>query len=78
MIAITPTLFLEDQEVEERFVRASGPGGQNVNKVATAVEPCQGKANESSDAGDELRYAAVSTAPPRKMPPATTVRTAGQ
>ncbi|HQZ37856.1 MAG TPA: alternative ribosome rescue aminoacyl-tRNA hydrolase ArfB [Vicinamibacterales bacterium] len=38
MIAITPTLFLEDQEVEERFVRASGPGGQNVNKVATAVE----------------------------------------
>ena len=29
---------IEDLEVEERFVRASGPGGQNVNKVATAVE----------------------------------------
>jgi ribosome-associated protein len=29
---------LFDREVEERFVRASGPGGQNVNKVATAVE----------------------------------------
>jgi ribosome-associated protein len=38
MITITPTLSLDDREIEERFVRASGPGGQNVNKVATAVE----------------------------------------
>ncbi len=38
MIQITDTIALEDREVEERFVRASGPGGQNVNKVATAVE----------------------------------------
>ena len=38
MIAITDTLALDEQEVDERFVRASGPGGQNVNKVATAVE----------------------------------------
>jgi len=37
-IDVTPTLALPDGEVEERFVRASGPGGQNVNKVATAVE----------------------------------------
>ncbi len=36
--AITPTLTLPDSEVEEKFVRASGPGGQNVNKVSTAVE----------------------------------------
>jgi len=35
---ITPTLTLQDGEVEEKFVRASGPGGQNVNKVSTAVE----------------------------------------
>ena len=35
---ITETLFIEDWEFSERFVRASGPGGQNVNKVATAVE----------------------------------------
>jgi ribosome-associated protein len=38
MLQITPTLAIDDHEVEERFVRASGPGGQNVNKVATAVE----------------------------------------
>jgi len=38
MLAITPALSLADDELIERFVRASGPGGQNVNKVATAVE----------------------------------------
>jgi len=38
MIRVTDTICLEDQVVEERFVRSSGPGGQNVNKVATAVD----------------------------------------
>jgi len=38
MLEITPHIAIADSEVEERFVRASGPGGQNVNKVATAVE----------------------------------------
>jgi ribosome-associated protein len=38
MIPITPSLSLDDDDIEERFVRASGPGGQNVNKVATAVQ----------------------------------------
>ena len=38
MLRITEDLAIEDREVDERFVRASGPGGQNVNKVSTAVE----------------------------------------
>ena len=38
MTAIDSTLAPHEREIEERFVRASGPGGQKVNKVATAVE----------------------------------------
>jgi ribosome-associated protein len=38
MIEITPTLQLDENELRMDFIHASGPGGQNVNKVATAVQ----------------------------------------
>lgn len=38
MITITPNLWLDEREISETFIRASGPGGQNVNKVASAAQ----------------------------------------
>lgn len=38
MIKITPTISIDEKNIQERFIHACGPGGQNVNKVATAVQ----------------------------------------
>jgi ribosome-associated protein len=38
MLYITPNISIDEREIGEEFVRSSGPGGQNVNKVATAVK----------------------------------------
>jgi ribosome-associated protein len=60
-VQITPTLSIQESELEERFVRASGPGGQNVNKVATAVELRFDVARSSAlspDVRDRLRVLA--------------------
>jgi ribosome-associated protein len=38
MLRITPTISVDDSELEESFIASAGPGGQNVNKVATAVQ----------------------------------------
>jgi ribosome-associated protein len=54
MLQITPSISIDDSEIEERFVRASGPGGQNVNKVATAVQ-LRFDAGRSASIHDEVR-----------------------
>lgn len=60
MIQITPSFAIDESELQFAFVRASGPGGQNVNKVATAVQ-LRFDVNRSSlavDVKERLRHLA--------------------
>jgi ribosome-associated protein len=54
MLQVTPSIVIDDSEIEERFIRSSGPGGQNVNKVATAVQ-LRFDVGRSSAIDDEVR-----------------------
>ncbi len=54
MIRITPRITIDESEIEERFIRASGPGGQNVNKLASAVQ-LRFDAAHSPSLPDEVR-----------------------
>jgi ribosome-associated protein len=61
MIHITRTITIDESEIQEYFVRASGPGGQNVNKVATTVQLRFDVANSRS-LPEEVRQRLISLA----------------
>lgn len=57
MLHVTDTITIAERDIRERFVRASGPGGQNINKVSTAVELrfAIGASSLPEDVKDRLR-----------------------
>ncbi len=61
MIKVTPTITIDESEIQEEFIRASGPGWQNVNKVATTVQLRFDVANSRS-LPEEVRKRLISLA----------------
>lgn len=61
MIPVTETITIDEQEIKEEFVRSSGPGGQNVNKVSTAVQLRFDVAN-SPNLPDDVRQRLITAA----------------
>jgi ribosome-associated protein len=61
MIEITSSIVIDDSEIQQEFIRSSGPGGQNVNKVATTVQLRFDVANSPS-LPDEVRERLLSLA----------------
>ena len=61
MIRVTTTIAIDESEVQQEFIRASGPGGQNVNKVATAVQ-LRFDAASSPSLPDDVRERLISLA----------------